>query len=410
MRKKSSKFIYLDHAATTPMASQVIKVMESLQKEIFGNPTSPHFIGRKAQAVVDQARKTVANFLGTSHSEIIFTSGATESNNLAIRGVVKTYQEVVKHPEIITSPVEHHSVLETCKDLEKEGVKIIYLPVNQEGLVKINHLEKLITPDTVLITIMYVNNEIGTIEPIKTIGKTINLINQEKLKNKKQSLPILFHTDAVQAVPFLNCQVDYLGVDLLSFSGHKINGPKGVGVLFKRKGIPFLKIQTGGDQEYNFRAGTQNVPGIVGLGKAIELCQKSQRSYYKKMNQLQAWLITQLEKARTELKLTGPRGKLRIPNNVHVRVNGVLGEELMFLFDQKAQIAVSTASACTAGATRISSVLLALGLSEQEAKEGLRITMGKTTTETDLKKFIFFFKKFVNELKNNSRKDLLLSK
>ena len=261
------KKIYLDYAASTPVDEEVLDEIMPYFSQKFGNPSSIHSFGQEALEAVNKARQQVADFLNCNSSEIIFTSGATESNNMTIKGIVKASD--IKNPHLITSVIEHHCVLNSCKAVEKEGTEVTYLRVNKDGLVDLEDIEKAIKKNTILISIMYANNEVGTIEPIAEIGKLLKKINLEREKNK---LPkVYFQTDAVQAINYLDCNVDNLGVDLLSLSGHKIYGPKGVGVLYIRQGTKIKKLQQGGEQESNLRAGTHNVPGIVGLGKAISL-------------------------------------------------------------------------------------------------------------------------------------------
>ncbi|MBU2228990.1 cysteine desulfurase, partial [Patescibacteria group bacterium] len=290
MNSKIKNRIYLDYAATTPLDPLVVKAMEPYFVTKFGNPNSPHTFGQEALIAVDKAREVLAKFCNCSLGEIIFTSGATESNNLAIRGVIRKYQQIIEKPEIITTRIEHPSVLNTCRDMENQNMKVKYLSTGSDGIVKIANFKKLITDSTALVSVMYANNEIGTIQPIREIGKLLENIN----KNRKT--PVLFHTDAVQAAGTLKCDVDYLHVDLLSLSGHKIYGPKGVGSLYVKNGTPIHGIQTGGDQEYTLRAGTVPVPNIVGFGKAVDLLIYHQEQDKKRMEFLRNWTFEQIVK------------------------------------------------------------------------------------------------------------------
>ncbi|PIY97291.1 MAG: cysteine desulfurase NifS [Candidatus Kerfeldbacteria bacterium CG_4_10_14_0_8_um_filter_42_10] len=392
MNKKNQKLIYLDHAATTYLDQTVQKRLKPFERKDYGNPNSMHSAGRRALAAVDCARKQVANFLSCAFQEVVFTSGATESNNLAIRGVIKAYQERgVRRPEIITTKIEHRSVLKTCLDLEKEGIGLKYLPVNSDGMVDPRLLLKLISDSTALVTIMYANNEIGVIEPIRELGKII------KKANGLRKRPIVFHTDAVQAAQYLDCDIDYLQVDLLSLSGHKLHGPKGIGALFVRRGTPIKPVQTGGDQEHGLRAGTLNVAGIIGLGKALELVFESRLENSKKVSRLRDWVIKEISNI-PEAKIIGPIQDKRLPNNIYFRIKGILGEDLVFIMDNKFNIAIATGSSCSAGAAEPSTVLLALGLDGRKAKEGIRVTLDQSNTLAELRFFIKALKKTVKEI------------
>jgi cysteine desulfurase len=391
------KLVYLDYAATTPVDPAVFAAMKPYFSEKFGNPMSIHFFGRVAEEALDKARQTIADFLGCSSGEVIFTSGATESNNLAIRGILKSYYSAnQKKPHIITSQIEHHCVLNTCQELEKEGlVEITYLPVYKDGVVKIADVKKALKSNTILVSVMYVNNEIGTVQPITEIGK---LIKEEKAKFGGSSYP-LFHTDATQAVNYFDCHVEKLGVDLLSISGHKIYGPKGVGALYVRKNTPLRHIQSGGDQERKMRAGTHNVPGIVGLGEAIQQL-KSQKSKVKSLERLRNYLIKKVLKEIPESYLNGSLEK-RSPNNAHFRFDDVEGEGIILSLDVEG-IAASTGSACSSGSLEPSHVLLALGLKHEQAHGSLRLTLGKETTKKDIDSMISVLKKIVKRLRGIS--------
>lgn len=385
--------IYLDYAATTPMDPLVLKAMEPYFIEKFGNPNSPHAYGQESLIAVDYAREMLATFLNCSSKEIVFTSGATESNNLAIRGVVKKYQKIVKKPEIISTGIEHPSVLNTCHDLADQGIGLKYFSSSKDGVMNIADLQKLITDSTVLVSVMYANNEIGTIQPIRAIGKLLRRINKDR------KIPILFHTDAVQAAGTLNCDVRHLHVDLLSLSAHKIYGPKGIGALYVKNGIPISKIQSGGDQEYNLRAGTIPVPNIVGFGKAVDLLITHQEKDKKKMTSLRNWAHREIVKSIPDVKISGKLDSSRLANNLHLRVDKINGGDIMFLLDSQANIAVSTGSACSTGAPEPSKVLTEIGLSQKKSQEGLRVTLGRMTTKHEMSKFVSSYVSAVNTLK-----------
>ncbi len=391
--------IYLDYAATTPVDKEVNKEMQPYFSDKFGNPLSIHSFGQEAQEGVIRARQRVAAFLGCQPSEIIFTSGATESNNLAIRGIIKkirTGNNIGFKPHIITSPIEHHCVLDTCHDLERrDRASVTYLPISREGIVRIQDIEKAISEDTRLISIMYANNEIGTIQPIRQIGQLVKKINAKRSFQKR----IVFHTDAVQASYYLDCRVDRLGVDLLSLSAHKIYGPKGIGALYVRKGTPLAKIQEGGSQEYNLRAGTHNVPGIIGLGAAISQIQNN-KSQVEKIGRLRDKLIEGVLKLVPESQLNGSR-KHRLPNNANFSFPGAEGESLLVSLDQNG-VAVSTGSACAARSLEPSHVLLAIGLKPEEAHCSLRMTLGKYTTDKDIDYVLKILPQIVERLKRIS--------
>jgi cysteine desulfurase len=389
------KKIYLDYAATTPTDKEVLKEMMPYFSEKFGNPSSIHQFGQETLEAIDKARQQVAEFLKCSSSEIIFTSGATESNNMAIKGVIRASQ--VKNPHIITSSIEHHCILNTCKFLEKEEVDITYLKVDRNGIVNSEDVKKAIKENTILVSIMYANNEIGVIEPIAEIGKTIKEINAEREKNK---LPrIYFHTDAVQAVNYLDCYVDNLEVDMLSLSGHKIYGPKGVGALYIKQGTKIKSIQQGGEQEYNLRAGTHNVPGIVGLGKAISLVPKH-RKRMEETKKLRDYLIDEITKNIPDSQLNGSEER-RLPHNANFSFKGIEGESLLIMLDQEG-IAVSTGSACSSASLEPSHVLTALGIPPEIAHASIRFTLGKDTTKENIDYTLKILKEKIKKLRKIS--------
>lgn len=392
------KRIYLDYAATTPIDPRVLRAMSPFLKENFGNPSSVHYFGQKAQAAIDETREKVANFLGCAPEEIIFTGSATEANNLAIRGVIEAVNQNIRKPlHIITSQIEHKAVLETCKDLEEKGIEVTCLPVDNQGLIKISDLAKKIKENTVLVSIMYANNEMGSIQPIAEIGKLLKNINRIKEKSKVQKT--YFHTDVVQAVNWLDCNVERFGADLLTLSGHKIYGPKGVGALYIKKGTPIKAQISGGGQEQGIRSGTENVAGIVGLGRAIEEV-KNRKSKVKKIKKLKDRLIRSILKTIPDSKLNGSL-KDSLPNIANFSFKGAEGEAIVVALDQKG-ICVSTGSACAAKSLETSHVLLALGLSEEEAHTSVRFSLGRYTAQREINKVLKILPKVIEKLRKIS--------
>lgn len=373
MKKTSA---YFDYAATTPLDPQVYQAMKPYFREIFSNANSVHLFGQQALLAIDQAREQCANFLGCKPQEIIFTSGATESNNLAILGLIKAGEHV------ITSSIEHLSVLEPCRHLENQGVEVTYVPVDKEGIIEIAALEKAIKPNTRLISVMYANNEIGTIQPIAEIGQIIASLNQERQKNN-QAL-IYFHTDAVQAAAYCNMKVKELGVDLLAISGHKIYGPKGVGLLYKKTNVSISPIQFGGGQEFGLRPGTYNTAAIVGLGQAVRILnnQKDRTKNNKKITAFQDKIIREIKKNIPGSQINGDLQK-RIPGNIHVSFNNIDNQNLLILLDQEG-IVLSAGAACSAGAAKPSHVLKAIKLSDELASGSIRLTFGRFTTQKEI--------------------------
>jgi len=375
------KKIYLDYAATTPMDEKVLDEMMPYFSQKFGNPSSIHSFGQEALDAVDKARQQVADSLNCNIPEIIFTSGATESNNMTIKGIingVESQKSKVKS-HIITSSIEHPCVLNSCKMAEKDGVEITYLKVDKDGIVSVRDLKRAIKENTVLVSMMYANNEVGTIEPIAEMGELLKEINLEREKNK---LPkIYFHTDAVQAINYLDCNVENLGVDLLSLSGHKIYGPKGVGVLYVRQGTKIKAIQHGGEQEHNFRAGTHNVPGIVGLGKAISLVSENKKKT-EEIKKLRDYFIDEVLKNIPNTELNGSK-EFRLSHNANLSFKGVEGESLLMMLDADG-IAVSTGSACSSASLEPSHVLTAMRIPPEIAHASIRFTLGKGTTKEEI--------------------------
>lgn len=405
------KHIYLDYSATTPIDSKVLNEMKPYFSVDFGNPSSIHNFGQKAMAAVDKARERVAAFLNCEPGEIIFTSGATESDNLAIKGLIKALKRNgAEKLHIITSSIEHPAVLEPCREMEKEGVEVTYLPVKTNGVVDVETFKKAIRQDTALVSIMHVNSEIGSIQPIKEIGKIIKKINEKKAKDwrnapssarGKKPTPIYFHTDATQAVNFLNCDVKWNYVDLLSMSGHKVYGPKGVGVLFVKSGVPIKPLQTGGHQENNLRSGTYNVPGIVGMGKAIELLnKKTVEKNNSRIAKLRDSLIQEVQRNIPDTILNTDR-KNSAPAHANITFLGVEGESILISLDL-AGVAVSTGSACASGKLEPSHVLLAMGVKKEVAHSTIRFTLGKFTKESDIKKTVKILPFIIKRLRKMS--------
>lgn len=344
-----NKLIYFDHAATTPLDPQVFEVMKPYFTEFYGNPSSIYHFAQKARQAVDDARERTAKILKCQPREVIFTSCGTESNNFFIRGAAETYEKSGKH--IIATKIEHDSVLKPLEYLESQGFEVTYVDVGEDGIVDVSDVEKALRPDTVFVTVMYANNEIGTIQPIAEIGKMI------RAKRGRAQLPI-FHTDACQAAPYLDLSVKNLGVDAMTLNGGKIYGPKGVGALFVREGIELTPLLYGGGQEYRKRSGTENVPAIVGFAKALELAQSNRESETKRLAKLRDKLIGGILKNIPESRLNGDHKK-RLPNNINVSFRGLEGEAILLRLDML-NIAASSGSACTSGSLEPSHVIRAL--------------------------------------------------
>ncbi len=378
--------VYLDHAATTPVHPEVFQEMRIVLETHFGNPSSLHFYGRAVKQRLEIARERVARLLNAEHEEIYFTSGGTEADNLAIIGTAWALQGRGRH--IITSTIEHHAVLDTCEMLSQNGFDVTFLPVDQYGMVDIDELRRAIRPDTILITIMHANNEIGTIQPIEEIGKIA------------KEYEILFHTDAVQTAGYLPINVDELGVDLLSLSAHKIYGPKGAGALYVREGTPLEPLLHGGGQERNKRPGTENIPGIVGLGKAAELAAKEHAAESRRYRRLCEKLIQGIRERIPGTRLNG-HPKKRLPHNVNVTIEGTKGECLLTGLDQRG-IAVSTGSACSSGSSQLSHVLEAIGLTPENGAGTIRMTVGRSTTEGDIDYVLDNLVEVVNMLRRDN--------
>jgi cysteine desulfurase len=360
--------IYLDHAATTPTHPKVVRAMLPYFTEAFGNPSSVYSYGQEAKGAIEEARTNVAELIGARSEEIVFTSGGTEGDNLALKGIA--YANGQKRNHIITTAIEHHAVLEVCRFLETMGFKITCLPVDQYGLVDPADVKKAVTAKTILISVMHANNEVGTIEPVEEIGEIA------------REAGVYFHTDAVQMVGHLPVNVDRLNVDLLSISGHKFYGPKGVGALYVRKGTKLVSLTQGGAQEKRRRAGTENTPAIVGLGKAAELAVKEMDKEADRSAQLRDKLIKNLVEKIDHVRLNGHPTR-RLPNNVNVSVDFVEGESMLLNLDLEG-ICASTGSACSSASLEPSHVLLAMGVSPEQAQGSLRLTLGRDNTEADV--------------------------
>ncbi|UCF13844.1 MAG: cysteine desulfurase NifS [Thermoplasmatales archaeon] len=379
----------MDHASTTKVDKEVIDAMLPFFSEYFGNPLTLHSFGREARKNLDKSRKKVADLLGAKEDEIIFTAGGTESDNIAIKGVADQNKNIrdSRGPHIITSAIEHAAVLETCKHLETQGFKVKYLPVDEYGIVKINDLMESISKNTILITIMFANNEIGTIEPIEEIGKIAKENN------------ITFHTDAVQAIGKVSIDVNKVNIDLLSISSHKIYGPKGVGALYIKKGVKIQPIVHGGGHEKGLRSSTHNIPGIIGLGKACELAKKRMENDTKYIKNLRDKLIKNV--LQIEESYLNGHPKKRLINNAHFRFTGIEGESLLMRLDEKG-IATSTGSACSSVKLKPSHVLIALGLSPIESHGSLRITLGRENMEDEVSYVSEVLQEIVNQLRSMS--------
>lgn len=378
--------IYMDHSATSQVDKQVFKAMKPYFVDSFGNASTLYSLGREARKAMENARAQISSLIGAKTEEIIFTSGGTESDNIAIKGTAYSLKDKGNH--IITSAIEHPAVEETCKYLEKNGFEVTYLPVYEEGIVRISDLEDAITDKTILITIMHANNEIGTIQPISEIGK----IARER--------KIYFHTDAVQTVGKIPVNVEELNVDMLSLSAHKVYGPKGIGALYVKKGVRLEPIIHGGGHERGIRPGTENVPGIVGLGKACELAENNLLENAKYITNLRDKLINGVLDSVEQSYLNGHRTK-RLPNNVNFRFTGIEGESLVLHLDSKG-IAASTGSACSSKKLEPSHVLTAIGLEQVDAHGSLRLTLGKENTEEDIDHAIESIKEVVGTLRKLS--------
>ena len=366
--------VYLDNSATTAIAAEVIEAMLPYFADEMGNAQSVHSFGQRAKAAVEKARREVAALINASSAEIVFLSGGTEADNLAVRGIAEAQRDYGRH--IITTKIEHPAVLATCESLESAGCRVTYLPVSRSGLVNIGDVRQAISDDTVLISVMLANNETGTIQPIEEIAGVVAEARARGLGH------LHFHTDAVQAIGKISVDVNRLGVDLLSLSGHKIHGPKGIGALYVRKGTRLTKLLYGGHHERDRRAGTENVPGIVGLGRAAELVRTQLDERMSRMRELRDYLEQELISRFPDVRVNGDR-QHRVPNVSNVSFGGIDGESLLIALDLKG-IAVSTGSACASGSLEPSHVLQALGLTRDEVRGSLRFSLGAYTTREEI--------------------------
>lgn len=380
------KRIYFDHSATTPVDSEVAKVTLEYMTEKFGNPSSVHSFGRETRKAVEEARSSVAALIGANTNEIFFTSGGTESDNLALKGIAFANRKKGNH--IITSAIEHHAILHSCEYLEKQGFTVTYLPVDENAMVRVEDVKNAITDKTILISVMFANNEVGTIQPIKEIGQIA--------KEKK----IYFHTDAVQAIG--NCPIDVneCNIDLLSLTAHKFYGPKGIGAIYIRKGVKIESLQQGGSQERKLRAGTEDVPGIVGLGKASEIARLEMDKRIAHVKVLRDQLIKGIQEKISDIKLNG-HAETRLPGNVNFSFLYIEGESLLLNLDLKG-IAASSGSACTSGSLDPSHVLLAMGLTHETAHGSLRLSLGHGNTEADVEYCLEVLPQIVERLRSMS--------
>lgn len=378
--------IYLDNAATTKTAPEVVDAMLPYFSEYYGNASTIYSLGAESKKAMDHARQTIADSLGAKPEEIYFTAGGSESDNWALKATAEAYASKGKH--IITTKIEHHAILHTCEYLEKQGFEITYLNVDRDGLISLDELKAAIRPDTILISVMFANNEIGTIEPIAEIGE----IAKEH--------GVLFHTDAVQAYAQVPINVDEMHIDMLSASGHKLNGPKGIGFLYIRKGVKIRSFVHGGAQERSRRAGTENIPGIVGLGAAVERAMRIMDTKTRKEIELRDYLIGRLENEIPHCWLNGHRTK-RLPNNINFSFLFIEGESMLIMLDMKG-ICASSGSACTSGSLDPSHVLLAIGLKHEEAHGSLRLTLSEESTKEEMDIVAEEVKKIVQRLRDMS--------
>jgi cysteine desulfurase len=380
------KLIYLDNAATTALRPEVLEEMMPFLKENYSNPSSIYDFAQKARKAVDDARSTIADMLGAKDKEIYFTSGGSEGDNWAIKGTAEVLKEKGKH--IITSKIEHHAVLHTCEYLERHGYEVTYLDVDENGFVSPEAVEAAIRPDTILISIMFANNEIGTIEPIGKIGEIASKHN------------VLFHTDAVQAFGHIPINVEELHIDMLSASGHKFHGPKGIGFFYLRDSVKLGTLIHGGAQERSRRAGTHNVPGIVGIGAAARLAAQEMEKNAKKEIEVRDYAINRILKEIPYVRLNGDKTD-RLPNNINVCFRFVEGESMLIMLDQKG-VCASSGSACTSGSLDPSHVLLAIGLPHEIAHGSLRMTLSEETTKEDMDYVIDNVKAIIERLRSMS--------
>ena len=386
----SERIIYMDHSATTPVRPEVLSAMLPYFASDFGNPSSIYTIGQEARKAVDDARERIARILGARMSEIVFTSGGTESDNAALKGVAFALRALGKH--IITTSIEHHAVLHTCYQLEQFGFDITYLPVDEHGLVNPQDVVDTITDETILVSVMMANNEIGAIQPIEKITRLV------KAEAARRNRTVIVHTDAVQAAGFLDINVRSLGVDLLSLSAHKIYGPKGVGLLYVKRGTPFEEQNAGGGQERQRRSGTENVPGIVGFGEALRLAVSEREETSEHCLRLRERLTQGIFETIDGVRLNG-HPEHRLPSNVNISIEGVEGEPVLLGLDF-AGVCASSGSACSSASLEPSHVLLAIGLTAEMAQGSLRITLGRDNTEEDVDYLLSILPDMIGKLRS----------
>lgn len=389
--------VYLDHAATTYLDPRVKEAMDLYWENEYGNPSSLYRSGRRAKDALDAARATITGILNCRPEELIFTGGGTESINLAIFGIARFYKDQGRH--LISSKIEHHAVLHSLEALQKDGFEVTYLDVDEYGIVHPDALKNAIRPDTILVSIMYANNEIGTIEPMAEIGSVVKAVREERKAGGNQT-PVFFHTDACQAAGSLEMDVQKLGADLLSLNASKMYGPKGVGALFIKKGIRIRPLIYGGGQENNLRSGTENVPGIIGFAKAFEIAQTERESENARLIELRDYFIEEIIKRVPKVVLNGHPEK-RLPNNINTSVLDIEGEAVILYLDAKG-VYISTGSACTSTTLDPSHVILAIGRPYEYAHGSLRFTLGKRTTKGDLDYVLEIFPPIVEKLRKIS--------
>ena len=379
------KIRYFDNAATTKVKKEVIDKMFPYFVESYGNPSSLYTLGRTAKVGIEEARKHVADLINCDKNEIYFTSGGTESDNTALKGIMYLNKNKGKH--VITSKIEHHAILNSCKTLEENGFKVTYLNVDKDGIINLEELVNAITEDTILISVMFANNEIGSIQPIQKIGE----IAKEK--------GIIFHTDAVQACGNVKIDVKEMNIDMLSLSGHKIGAPKGIGALYVNKNIEFKNLIDGGHQEREKRAGTENVPGIIGLGEACKIAKNNMEPHINKLKELREFYFSEIQKQVSDIKINGSM-KHRLPGNSNVSFKGINGNELLMKLDEKG-ICASAGSACSSGSNMPSHVLTAIGLTSEYAEGTLRVTFGDENTKEDVEYLVTSLADIIKEIRAN---------
>ncbi|OGF31590.1 hypothetical protein A2533_00075 [Candidatus Falkowbacteria bacterium RIFOXYD2_FULL_35_9] len=386
--------IYFDNAATTKVDSRVVDAMLPFFSDEYGNPSSIHSFGQETSTAIESAREKISGFLGANDpQEIVFTSCATESNNLAIWGIFNKFKIKKKKLHFITSKIEHPSVLQVFKKIEKLGHEVSFIEVDHDGIIKLEQLRKEIKANTVLVSIMSANNEVGSIQPVEEIGE---IIAKEKIKRQNKELPIFFHTDAVQALNYLEINVAKIKCDLLSFSGHKIYAPMGIGVLFIRKGVSLEPLMQGGSHEFNLRPGTSNVPGIVGLGKAIEILDSEKEKTISKVKKIKEKIIHELKDVK-DIRFNGNPDK-QLPNLLNISFYGAEGESILMMLDMEG-IAISTGSACSSGALEPSYVLTAMGIPVEWTHGSIRVSLGRFNSEQEVSTFVTSLKQIVEKLR-----------